>query len=258
MGIDFHAEENQSAYIGRTADETWRQAMQSILDPRGKRVVDAGCGGGIYSKAWADMGAESVIGVDFSEVMLKAARDNCREEKRITFLRRAAHATGLPDSSADVVFARALVHHLLELEPFVEEAWRLLAPGGVLIIQDRTMEDVLMPPSPTHFRGYFLEQFPHLLEKEAKRRPKDAKVREALQKCGFVQIETKPLWEVRRRYGQWAELKADLLARTGRSILHELDDEQLRTLVVRIGEKMAQQQTIEEQDHWTIWIGAKA
>lgn len=258
MGIDFHAEENQSAYIGRTADESWRQAMRSILDPLGKRVIDVGCGGGIYSKAWAELGAASVIGVDFSEVMLKAAWDHCREEKRIAFLRRAAHATGLPDNSADVVFARALVHHLLELEPFVEEAYRLLAPGGVLIIQDRTMTDVRMPPSPTHFRGYFLERFPHLLEKEAKRRPEDAKVREALQQSGFVRIETKPLWEVRRTYGQWAELKADLLARTGRSILHELDDEQLLMLVERIGEKMAHEQEIKEQDHWTIWIGAKA
>jgi len=258
MGIDFHAEENQSSYIGRSADETWRRSMQAIVDPQGKKVIDVGCGGGIYSKAWMEIGAASVIGVDFSEVMLKAAWDNCREEPRISFLRRAAHATGLAKNSADIVFARALIHHLLELDPFVEEAYRLLAPGGLLIIQDRTMADVLMPASPAHFRGYFLEQFPQLLEKEAKRRPEEEKVRAALQTNGFSEITTIPLWEVRRTYGRWAELEADLLARTGRSILHELDDEQLRQLVDRIGEKVAHEQPIEEQDHWSIWIGAKA
>lgn len=258
MGIDFHSEENQSSYIGRTADETWRQAMRAIVDPQGKRVMDIGCGGGIYCKAWVELGAASVIGADFSEVMLKAAWDNCHEDERISFIRRAAHATGLPAGSTDIVFARALIHHLPELDPFFEEAYRLLTPGGICIIQDRTMTDVLMPASPTHFRGYFLEPFPQLLVKESRRRPEDSVVQETMQKNGFVQITTRGLWEVRRTYDQWADLEADLLARTGRSILHELSDEELRQLVKRIGEKVSDQQIIEEQDHWTIWIGVKA
>lgn len=258
MGIDFHAEENQGAYIGRAADETWRQAMRSLVDPHGKKVMDIGCGGGIYSKAWVELGAASVIGADFSEVMLKAAWEHCRGEERIKFIRRAAHATGCPDGSADIVFARALIHHLPELDPFFEEAFRLLAPGGICIVQDRTMNDVLMPATPSHFRGYFLERFPQLLVKESRRRPVDEVVRETMKRTGFVQVDTRALWEVRRTYEGWSELKADLLARIGRSILHELTDEELRQLVDHIGEKVSHQQKIEEQDHWTIWIGVKA
>lgn len=257
MGMDFHAEENQSSYIGRTADESWRQAMKAIVQPEGKRVIDIGCGGGIYSNAWVELGASSVIGADFSEVMLKAAWENCHQDPHIKLIRRAAHATGLDSGSMDIVFARALIHHLPELDPFMEEAYRLLAPGGMCIIQDRTMTDVLMPASPTHFRGYFLEQFPQLLAKEAKRRPEDQAVREALQKNGFEQVATTSLLEVRRRYERWEELEQDLLARTGRSILHELSDEELQILVTYIGEKVAHETSIEEQDHWTIWIGIK-
>ncbi|QRG69815.1 class I SAM-dependent methyltransferase [Brevibacillus choshinensis] len=257
MGIDFHAEENQGAYIGRAADETWLQAMRSLVNPKGKKVMDIGCGGGIYCKAWVELGAESVIGADFSEVMLKAAWENCRGDERIKFIRRAAHATGLPAGSADIVFARALIHHLPELDPFFEEAFRLLSPGGILIVQDRTMKDVLMPASPSHFRGYFLEKFPQLLAKESRRRPEDESVRETMRKNGFVQVDTRALWEVRRTYEAWSELETDLLARTGRSILHELSDEELQQLVEHIGEKVSHQQNIEEQDHWTIWIGVK-
>lgn len=257
MGIDFHDEANQSSYIGRSADETWRQSMRSILAPEGKRVLDVGCGGGIYSKAWAELGAATVIGADFSEVMLRAAWDHCREDSRITFLRRAAHATGLEADSVDIVFARALIHHLPEYGPFFEEAARVLAPEGMCIVQDRTMNDVLLPASPTHFRGYFLEEFPQLLEKEAKRRPEDAAVRSAMEEAGFVRIEARQLWETRRTYERWAELESDLLERKGRSILHELTDEELRRLVGHIEQKVAHLEPIVEQDHWTVWIGVK-
>lgn len=255
--MDFHAESNRHSYAGRKADPTWRQAILSIVNPTGKRVVDIGCGGGIYSKAWVEMGASSVIGVDFSEVMLKDASENCRTMPEVRFIRRDATATGLEDRSADVVFARALIHHLRDLEAFFAEANRLLAPGGICIIQDRTLEDVRMPASPNHFRGYFFEQFPRLMEKEQKRRPEDLTVRKMMASHGWQRIHAIPLWETRRVYEEWSGLEKDLLARKGRSLLYLLTDEELQKLVTHIQGQVAGCEQIVEQDRWTIWIGEK-
>lgn len=257
MGIDFHAKENQRTYTGRSVDESWFTLISSLINPTGKRVVDIGCGGGIYSQAWSALGASSVIGVDFSQVMLEDAREQCTENPTISFIQGDALATGLASGSADIVFARALIHHLQDLEGFFTEVERLLAPGGICIVQDRTVADILMPASATHLRGYFFERFPRLIEKEQNRRPDDQQVQAAIAKAGLSSRDTISLWEVRREYESWSVLETDLLARKGRSILHELSDEQLQQLVDHIKAKLGGLDRIVEQDCWSIWIGEK-
>ena len=54
-------------------------AAQIVGDPRGKRILDLGCGSGVYSVYYAARGAD-VVGVDFSSRMLELAEHNAREE----------------------------------------------------------------------------------------------------------------------------------------------------------------------------------
>lgn len=72
--INFHDEKNRNSYASRHADESWQRTMQQLVNPKGMRVADIGCGGGIYASAWVDLVAEHVIGVDSSRVMVEAAR----------------------------------------------------------------------------------------------------------------------------------------------------------------------------------------
>ncbi|WP_233233862.1 class I SAM-dependent methyltransferase [Bordetella sp. LUAb4] len=257
MSIDFHSQENKYTYATRTANHGWARAMEGAVDPRGKRVVDVGCGGGIYSQAWDDLGAQSVVGIDFSEQMVAAAREKARARAKLSFQVGTAQATGLAANAADIVFERALIHHLQDYDECCAEAYRLLAPGGTLLIQDRTPEDVRIPGSPTHIRGYFFDCFPRLSAVEAGRRPTDAKVRDALRQAGFQSLESVTLWETRRVYTHFENLAQDLASRTGRSILHELSDEELQTLIAHIGERTGRAEPVEEQDRWTLWIARK-
>ncbi|MBV8189533.1 MAG: class I SAM-dependent methyltransferase [Alphaproteobacteria bacterium] len=117
MTIDFHAEANRSTYTGRRADPGWAEAMRGIVEPSAKSVADIGCGGGIYSRAWRALGAASVVGVDFSAAMVDAAREQAVGDAQLSFGQGDAAATGLPSTSADIVFARALVHHLSDYGP---------------------------------------------------------------------------------------------------------------------------------------------
>jgi len=257
MSIDFHSQENKYTYGTRKANESWARAVEAAVDPRGKRVVDVGCGGGIYSQAWDDLGAQSVIGIDFSEQMVAAAREKAHGRARLSFQVGTAQATGLAAGAADIVFERALIHHLQEYYECCAEAYRLLAPGGTLLIQDRTPEDVGIPGSPTHIRGYFFDCFPRLSALEAGRRPTDAKVRDALREAGFQSLESATLWETRKVHAHFDDLAQDLASRNGRSILHELSDEELQTLITYIGERTGQAEPVEEQDRWTLWIARK-
>jgi ubiquinone/menaquinone biosynthesis C-methylase UbiE len=252
MTIDFHAEANRTTYARRDADAGWAEAMRGLLDPAGKRVADIGCGGGIYSQAWRALGAADVVGVDFSAQMVAAAREHAASQAGLAFRQGDAANTGLPAHERNIVFERALIHHLDRYEPVFAEAHRLLVPGGRLIVQDRTPADVSLPGTAEHPRGWFFERFPKLLAIETGRRPTGETVERALQATGFKDVRSLTLWEVRRTYTSIDEFDRDLAARTGRSILHALDDGELRQLIDFIRARIGPPPIV-EKDRWTIW-----
>ena len=257
MPIDFHDPRNAHTYDTRAADPSWVAAISSIVSPKGKRVLDIGCGGGVYSRAFAELGAAGVIGVDFSAAMLESARARCADLPQVTFQQGDALATGLPGASADLVYERALLHHLNDLPACAAEAYRLLAPGGVYLAQDRTPEDIQLPATPEHLRAYFHGCYPRLLEVELRRRPRSEDVLAALASAGFTQVETRHFWETRRIYATFDELADDLRQRVDRSILHELSDTELADLIEYIRERLPEQGLYPDASRWTLWWGVK-
>lgn len=259
MPIDFHDPQNRDSYASREVDASWIQQMERLVDWNGKRVADIGCGGGIYSKALLQLGVEHVYGIDFSEAMIQTAKELHAEES-LSFLVGDAENTGLSNESVDIVFNRALIHHLGDWTPFFREARRILKPDGLFVIQNRTRDDCLLAGSHTHIRGYFFEKFPHLTEVETKRRPNEQSLADALSASGFEPISTRQIWEVRKVYPTFSELEKEIVSRTGRSILHELTDEQLEELVTHLREQLDEykRELIVEQERWTVWIAKKS
>jgi len=257
MPINFNDERNKFTYSGRTVDESWTKAMLSLDDPNGLRIADVGCGGGIYSRVWLALGAREVIGVDSSPNMISAAIENCSDLSSVSFQVGDATHTGLTESSVDVVFHRALIHHLTDIRPCLEEAIRILKPAGTVIIQDRTPDDTALPGSSEHIRGYFFECFPRLLTIEADRRRTDEGVQSELHTVGFDHAESMTVWETRNVYPSKEALLEDVRQRTGRSILHELNDSEIESLVSFINERLPDFGGIVEKDRWTIWIATK-
>jgi ubiquinone/menaquinone biosynthesis C-methylase UbiE len=257
MPIDFRDPANRRTYSDREADLSWREAVVGLVDPAGARVVDVGCGGGAYLRAWHDLGAATVTGVDSSAPILDAARDSHGQLPGVSFQQGDAAATGLADGCADVVFERALIHHVADLGAVAAEAARILRPDGVLLIQDRTADDVAQPGSADHPRGWLFDLVPRLLDVENGRRPDPSQVAAALAAAGFWRLTTTTLWEVRRRYADREDYLAEIAARTGRSILHELDDEELADLVEDLRRRIPAGPLV-EQDRWTLWRAVRA
>jgi len=256
--IDFHSASNRFTYASRDAAADWIDVMRDLVDPTDRRVLDIGCGGGIYSAQWAKLGAASVIGVDFSDQMLVAARAKNADLANLSFAKGDALDTGLPDGCADIVFERALIHHLSDLQACCAEAYRLLAPGGLYIIQERTPDDVRRPASPAHIRGYFFERFPRLLDIEIGRRPSIDAVVHALSEVGFATPVVRAISETRRTYADSDELETDLAGRTGRSILHALDDGELASLIAHIRTQVPAGGPLSEREPWTVWSARRA
>ncbi|MGY2076036.1 class I SAM-dependent methyltransferase [Blastococcus sp. SYSU DS0828] len=252
MPIDFHDARNRRTYSGREVDASWRDTVGRLVEPTGAVVVDVGCGGGPYTRAWHELGAVRVIGVDSSRPILVSARADHGGLPGVEFTVGEATATGLPDACADVVFERALVHHTPDPSAVAAEAFRLLRPGGTYLVQDRTADDVAQPGSPGHPRGWLFEVFPRLLDVEDRRRPDPVEFLATLTAAGFGDVGTTSLWEVRRRYPGPESYLAEITARTGRSILHELTDGELAELVQALRTRLPDG-PLEEADRWTVW-----
>ncbi|WP_059105340.1 class I SAM-dependent methyltransferase [Shouchella shacheensis] len=257
MGIDFHDEKNKYSYTTRKASDSWVIAVKTLIEvPEVKRAVDIGTGGGIYAKELADLGIPKVTGVDFSESMLDGAKINCKMYNEIEFSVGTAYDTLLPNQYAELMLGRALIHHLDDLAPFFQEAHRILTPGGSLLIQDRTPEDCFLKGDSQHIRGFIFSLFPHLRKIEQKRRYSSTLVKQELEKTGFHSLKEIKIWEEREIYTNKEDLFEDIKARTGRSILHELSDEEILSLVNDIDHSIPDGR-ITEQDRWTIWKASK-
>lgn len=91
----------------------------------GSRVVDLGCGTGIWSRLLAARGY-AVTGVDVNEGMLDHARAAAGGP---AYVHAEAHRTGLPAGSAELVTA-AQAFHWFPIPASLAEIDRLLVPGG--------------------------------------------------------------------------------------------------------------------------------
>jgi ubiquinone/menaquinone biosynthesis C-methylase UbiE len=102
------------------------------------RVVDVGCGPGNAVREAARRGAHA-IGVDPAALMLRLARWVTRSAD-VDWVRGAAERLPIPDAAATVVWSLATVHHWKDVRAGLDEARRVLAPGGRLVAVERQVD----------------------------------------------------------------------------------------------------------------------
>lgn len=112
-------------------------AVLEFLAPlAGMRILDAGCGDGVYSVAAAARGAR-VTGVDLAEDMLALARErSAAQGVKVDWRRGDVPSLPFPDASFDLAIAVTLLCLVADPRRAVRELARVLVPGGRLVIGD--------------------------------------------------------------------------------------------------------------------------
>jgi SAM-dependent methyltransferase len=138
--------------------ERYRFALEHVV---GRRVLDIACGEGYGSAAILAAGAASVIGVDVSEEACLHARSKYGLETR----QGSAEAIPLAEGEVDVVVSFETIEHLHDVEGFIRECHRVLAPGGKLVISTPNLPvyHQRAPDNPFHHHEMAREEFEALL-----------------------------------------------------------------------------------------------
>ena len=110
-----------------------RPATLSLLpDVRGKRVLDAGCGPGVYAEWLVDSGAE-VVAFDANEKMVRLARERLGNKAQILRAELEQPLEFLADGSFDVVLSALVLDYVRDWRGVFQEFHRVLRWGGHLV-----------------------------------------------------------------------------------------------------------------------------
>ena len=136
--------------------DVYRPFIEPLIDPETRTYgIDLGCGRGEWLEILEEIGV-SALGVDLDQGMLSA----CTERGLKAIQGDAiAHLATLEDESQLVVSAFHVVEHISfdQLQNLVQEAHRVLKPGGLLIMETPNPENIMVATcsfylDPTHTR----------------------------------------------------------------------------------------------------------
>jgi ubiquinone/menaquinone biosynthesis C-methylase UbiE len=154
--------------------QSYHTALKTQLAEEPKAIVDLGCSIGMSTFALQETFPNATVtGVDLSPYFLAVAQyrtqnrqESAPELSHPAWVHAAAESTGLPSASADLVSACLLFHELPQSAAvaILQEARRLLRPGGHLAIMDMNPKSEIYAKMPPYILTLLKSTEPYLDE----------------------------------------------------------------------------------------------
>jgi demethylmenaquinone methyltransferase/2-methoxy-6-polyprenyl-1,4-benzoquinol methylase len=116
----------------------WRKKCVSLLAPdRPKVILDVATGTADFAMECIKLNPEKIIGVDISEGMMKFGREKIKQkqlDKLITLEYGDAETLAFVDNYFDAIVVGFGVRNFEHLEKGLQNLYRILKPGGKLVI----------------------------------------------------------------------------------------------------------------------------
>jgi ubiquinone/menaquinone biosynthesis C-methylase UbiE len=120
-----------SDYVERSIAQTLRRLPEHEYE----RIADVGCGTCTFLASLAvRFPSAQLIGVDLSQEMLRVGRTKLSNAAAVC--RGRAQQLPLQSASCDLVVSLSALHHVGGVECALRESYRVLRPGGVILLTD--------------------------------------------------------------------------------------------------------------------------
>jgi len=156
---------------------SWKGMAEALLRLMPPLVIaDLGTGEGAFALLLAER-AKKVIAVDTSAKMIEVGRENALRHgvENVEFRLGDMEEIPIADAEVDLVFFSQSLHHALHPERAVDEAARILAPGGRIVILDLAKHRF------EEAREMYADEWLGFSEVE---------IEAMLEKAGFTQVQT--------------------------------------------------------------------
>ena len=124
---------------GAAMQRRWHETKLELLDwffipEKGEKILDVGCGSGVFASRMAELGAE-VTAVDSNEKVIDYGRENF-ERAGLEFRLGLLDELGLADASCDGAVCLEVVEHVFpeQVERLLADLRRIVRPGGRLLM----------------------------------------------------------------------------------------------------------------------------
>ncbi len=114
-------------------DRVERIALQRLLPPRGRRLIEIGAGAGRLASLYE--GYEEVYLLDYARSQLEQAAHRLGHDPRIHYVQGDIYNLPFASGFFDTVVTVRVLHHVVDLGAAFEEIARILAPGGIYITE---------------------------------------------------------------------------------------------------------------------------
>lgn len=101
------------------------------------KVLEFGCGTGYFSQMITDR-VKHLIATDLSQEMLEQAKGKLDQYNNVEVQKEDCYGTSFGDNMFDAVLLVNLLHIVKEPDTVLTESYRVLKPGGMVVIVDLT------------------------------------------------------------------------------------------------------------------------
>lgn len=119
-------------------DSVWKRKVVKAVGSR-KSVLELACGTGVLSSMFLGAG-RSVVGIDLTFEYLRASK---RKPQMAAVAQGTAEVLPYRNESFDAVASSYLAKYV-DIEKVIDECWRVLKPGGIIVFHDFTYPSGIM------------------------------------------------------------------------------------------------------------------
>jgi ubiquinone/menaquinone biosynthesis C-methylase UbiE len=128
-------DENQTYIVGEPVQQAVLERLSGESDLG--ELLELGCGAGFYTEVLA-ANASHVMATDLSDEMLAVARTRLKDWQNVTVEKADCEKTDFPDGRFGSVFMANLIHLIENPSITLQESYRILKNGGLLLIVNYT------------------------------------------------------------------------------------------------------------------------
>lgn len=148
-----------------------------------KDILDFGCGNGIYSLKFIEMGAKSVVGIDTSEDMINLTQTI--KNKKVSFIQSEENTIPIKNKKFDIIFSNFVFHHIKKLDLSLKEIFRVMKKEATLIatMSSYDFDEKFLNLKDTHIPIKLESEKTHIVVRNLVKHPND--IKRELKEAGF-------------------------------------------------------------------------